>query len=439
MNTLKPNEIQYKLTKEQKSAVGLLSIGTFLEYFDLMLYVHMAVLLNELFFPQTDPYTTRMLSALSFCSTFVFRPVGALFFGWIGDNIGRKATIILTTTIMAGCCAGMAILPTYAQIGITASYLMITCRILQGMSSMGEIVGAELYLTETVKPPIQYPTVAAMGIFTSLGATAALYLSSLVTSDAFSANTGLTWRIGFGIGAVVALIGTIARSTLREVPDFVDARKIIQSQNLDIEVCDKLSKINKKTLIAYFFIQCARPVGFYFIYVHCANILDSLGLSSHEIINHNFIVSVVDLVGIIVIVFLSYRIYPLKIIRTILKLFMLIIVPIVFFFPEITSSTQLLFIQCLSAVLLFDHSSAIPIFYRHFPLLRRFTSVSVVYAMSRAVMYIITSFGAVYLVEQFGNRGILIIIIPTAIAFYISLNYFQKLEIASGNHPDVKN
>ncbi len=59
---------QKSLTREQKEAVGLLSIGTMLEYFDLMLYVHMAVLLNELFFPKTDPFTASLLSAFAFCS-----------------------------------------------------------------------------------------------------------------------------------------------------------------------------------------------------------------------------------------------------------------------------------------------------------------------------------------------------------------------------------
>ena len=65
---------QKSLTREQKEEVGLLSIGTFLKYFDLMLYVHMSVLLNELFFPKTDPDTASILSAFAFCSTFVFRP-----------------------------------------------------------------------------------------------------------------------------------------------------------------------------------------------------------------------------------------------------------------------------------------------------------------------------------------------------------------------------
>ena len=83
---------QKSLTREQKEAVGLLSIGTFLEYFDLMLFVHMAVLLNELFFPKTDPFTGSLLSAFAFCSTYLLRPFGALIFGYIGDNIGLSAT-----------------------------------------------------------------------------------------------------------------------------------------------------------------------------------------------------------------------------------------------------------------------------------------------------------------------------------------------------------
>ena len=109
------------LKREQKEAIGLLQIGTFLEYFDLMLYVHMAVLLNELFFPKTDPHTANLLSAFAFCSTFVLRPFGALIFGYIGDNIGRKTTVIITTMMMSTSCIIMANLPTYAQVGITAN------------------------------------------------------------------------------------------------------------------------------------------------------------------------------------------------------------------------------------------------------------------------------------------------------------------------------
>ncbi|GFQ79416.1 MFS transporter [Trichonephila clavata] len=169
------------LTREQKEAVGLLSIGTFLEYFDLMLYVHMAVLLNELFFPVTNPHSASFSAALAFSSTYLLRPFAALIFGWIGDNIGRKVTIIITTTTMALSCVVMANVGTYAQIGITASWIVTICRILQGISSIGEIVGAGLYLTESVKPPLRYPVVASVVVASALGGTAALGLASLLT------------------------------------------------------------------------------------------------------------------------------------------------------------------------------------------------------------------------------------------------------------------
>ena len=133
---------QISLNEEQKDAVGLLSIGTLLEYFDVMLYIHMAVLLNELFFPKADPFTASLLAAFTFCSTYVFRPLGALIFGYIGDKFGRRITVLLTMFVMAGCCVVMALLPPYAEIGITASCIMILCRVAQGMAAMGEAIGA---------------------------------------------------------------------------------------------------------------------------------------------------------------------------------------------------------------------------------------------------------------------------------------------------------
>ena len=64
-----------------------------------MLYIHMAVLLNEIFFPKTDPSTKDFISAFAFCSTYVLRPVGAVIFGYIGDVIGRKKTVIITSIL----------------------------------------------------------------------------------------------------------------------------------------------------------------------------------------------------------------------------------------------------------------------------------------------------------------------------------------------------
>ncbi|XP_022778632.1 uncharacterized protein LOC111320215, partial [Stylophora pistillata] len=206
------------MRREQKEAIGLLQIGTFLEYFDLMIYVHMAVILNELFFPPTDPKTAAVLTAFAFCSTYFLRPFGALIFGYIGDNFGRRPTVIITTTIMACCCMMMANLPTYAEIGITAAITVSVLRIMQGMSSMGEIMGAKIYITEIVKPPLQYPMVESITLVSTLGAVAALGVAMLSTQIMFN------WRLVFWFGVIIALVGLFARTKLRETPEYADAK-----------------------------------------------------------------------------------------------------------------------------------------------------------------------------------------------------------------------
>ena len=127
-----PNPKAEGLTKKEKEAVGLLSIGTFLEYFDLMLYVHMAVLLNDLFFPKTDnPKMLYIYGAIAFCSSYILRPFGGLLIGWVGDKYGRKVTILITSFSMAIACLIMSSVPTYEKIGIAATFIVTGCRMIR--------------------------------------------------------------------------------------------------------------------------------------------------------------------------------------------------------------------------------------------------------------------------------------------------------------------
>lgn len=428
--------LKTKLNKEQKEAIGLLSVGTFLEYFDLMLYVHMAVVLNELFFPKTDPFTASLITAFSFCSIFVFRPFGALVFGYIGDNVGRKVTVVITTFLMSISCVIMATLPTYAQVGITASWIITICRIVQGMSSMGEIVGAEIYLTETVKPPLQYPVVMIIAIASILGGVFALALASLFSSYGFN------WRYAFWIGAVIALVGAIARTTLREAVDFADAKRRVQI-TLNNELTKEAlannylynKKNNKITLLSLFFIQCGWPICFYFTYIYCGNFLkQNLGFTSDQVIHQNFIISIIALIGYIIITFLSYRVHPLKILQFKLWVFC----PFAFITPYLLSNIdnylQLFFIQTFFVLFVLSTNPATPVFYNHISIFKRFTSGSFIYALSRAIMHITTSFGLVYLEKYFGYLGIVVIFVPMCMGFAFGLFHFKKLEIEAGNY-----
>jgi len=422
---------QQSLTREQKEAVGLLSIGTFLEYFDVMLYVHMAVLLNELFFPETDPLTTRLIAALSFSSVFILRPFGAIIFGYIGDNFGRKLTVIITTTLMAVSCIIMYILPTYNDIGITASYIMILCRAMQGMSSMGEVIGAEIYLTETIKRPTIFPVVGFITVSLTLGGVAALAIASLATTEGFN------WRYAFLIGTIIAMVGGLARTRLRETPDFINAKKEIQSvfekTGVDIKLLDKSpiynEKANKITTIAYFLLECSAPTCFFLIYAYSANLLKEVhDYTPGQIIHQNFIVTVIEFFTILLITFLSFRIYPLKILKVKLIIFACFIFILPFIFQYSTSPVGIMLAQLGIVFLGVNVLPAGPIFYSHFPIFKRFTYTGFAYALSRAIMHLTTSFGFIFLFEYLGHYGILVIMIPILIGFSFGLNHFEKLD-----------
>lgn len=435
------SHIQSNLTKKQKKAVLLLSIGTFLEYFDLMVYIHMAVVLNELFFPKYDPHAAQLLLAFTLCSTYLLRPIGGLVFGWIGDNIGRKATFIITTFMMAISCLIIANLPTYAEIGITATVILSICRIMQGITSMVEIVGAELYLTETIKSSQQYSVISLLVFLSVLGGTFALGIASITIY--YNCN----WRYVFWFGTSVALIGSVARTTLRETPEFVDAKRRMKRIFVDINEAQDIlkndpiwtKKVNKITALSLFFIRCAVPVYFYLTFIHCGEILRSnFGYTTEQVIHQNFFVSVVEILGILPLIYLSYYIYPIVILKIKLVIFWIFILIYPYLLDNVRTPFDIFLLQ--SFMVLFEPRTipATPIFYKYFPIFKRFTYCAFIHAISRTVMYIITSFGVIYLTKHLSNYGLLIITIPIMIGYSFGILHFEKLEKASGNYPKKK-
>ncbi len=425
--------------RDQNEAIGLLSVGSFLESFDLWLYVHMAVLLNDLFFPKVDPYTAALQQAFAYCSTFALRPFGALLFGYIGDRIGRKATIVITTLMMAVACIVMAVLPTYAQIGITAAWIVIVCRVLQGLSALGERVGAELYLTEITQPPFQYLIVGLLFCALDVGGLAAIGVSALVTSHGFN------WRFAFLIGAVVAVIGSVARTRLKESPEFVDAKgKIkrdikdgVRSQEELDYIATHHGKVSKKMSLAYFLVNSGGSIGFYLIYIYCAHILkDILGCTAHQVLVQNFFVGLIQVARSFAFSFLSLRVYPLKTLKFVgIGFFLISLASPLLLSYYISTPKQLFFFQAVAVLFMPTTLSADPIFYKQFPVLKRFTYASFLHAMSRALMAILPSFGLVFLVKYFGYWGLLILLIPVVVGYGWGLLHFEKLERAAGNYP----
>jgi MFS family permease len=344
--------------------------------------------------------------------------------------------------MMAICCVVMATLPTYAQVGIYASWAITACRVVQGISSMGEIIGAELYLSELIKRPASYPAVCLILCASNFGAIVALAIATMV----LFLNVG--WRTAFWIGAGIAAIGFVARAALRETPEFVDAlrriKKKYEKANFDQDTLRKTinmdpivnEKVNQKTSLAYFLIKCARPVCFYFTYIYCGNILkQSLHYTAEQVVQHNLIVSIVDFLITVGLTYLSCKIYPLKIVKIKTIIFSIGILLCPYLLSKINTPLQLFLIQVFVCLFYIGAAPADAILFGYFPVFKRFTYSSFIHALSRTLTYIITSFGLAYLTDQFNYWGLLIIFVPVTIGFSIGILHFEKLEKEAGNYP----
>jgi MFS family permease len=423
-----------KLTRTQKEAVFLLSIGTLLEYFDLMLYVHLSVLLNDLFFPKTDPMMAKILGATAFCMTFVLRPVGGYVIGRIGDAIGRKHTVYITTFIMAGTCLTMGLFPTYAEVGIWATIVILLCRILQGFSSLGEIMGAYVYLCETLKSSSKYMASGAIDAASRAGGLFALGVVSLVLSSSYS------WRLAFLIGAVIGVIGLVARRRLRETPEFVNYKSRMEVQKqLDAKYSIN-EKINKKALVCLFFHMIPKSIGFYIAFIYLGDFMKSnLGLTPEQVINHNlkFTIFLVILCGFFT--YLYKFIHPIKVmmVSAFMCMSSLLFIPYCLENIHILGGENVIFALQVGV----DLMTYMPmlIWFGHFPVSKRFTTVATTFGCASATGFAISSYGLIPLTTWFGYYGIWVLCTPVVIGFIWALNYLKKLEKASGaydSYPD---
>lgn len=411
------------ITRNQKQTIALIQIGTFLEYFDLYLYIHMAVLLNALFFPPTDLYTASLLTAFSFSSTFVLRPLGALFFGYIGDKYGRKSTIIVTTTLMAICSFLIASLPSYENIGIWASIILIACRMVQGFSSVGEITGARVYMTELTSPPQSYYFTSLVNVASDLG----IFFALVIGSFFLFLNSEEGWRTAFYFGAAIAVIGSVARSKLRETEEFSQKKKHSKWNFRKFWTSIILSKSCRKGFLCYIGVELLKPMTFYLGYIYLGDFLrTTYNLTPAEVIYHNLFVGAISALFAYIYGRLSLKFYPLTIVKIRNIIFLCFALFLPFLMGQCTSPSHIFIIQCILVSLGYDATPAHAIFIHSFPIIGRYTQSALAFALSRLFMALITSYGCVVLGEYFGFQGITYLMIIFILIGLYSIFMFSR-------------
>src|SRR5215208_3028119 len=174
------------------------SAGTVIEWYDFYIFGSLTAIISPLFYPPGNDTFALIAYLSTFAVGFVVRPFGALFFGRIGDIIGRKYAFLVTLMIMGGATALIGFLPTYETIGLAAPIILLVIRILQGLALGGEYGGAAVYVAEHVPDEKR-------GFYTSfiqITATLGLFLSllvSIVVKNAMSreAFSAWGWRVPF--------------------------------------------------------------------------------------------------------------------------------------------------------------------------------------------------------------------------------------------------
>lgn len=199
--------------------IGL--IGNVLEWYDFTIYGYMAPVIAKLFFPAQDSNTALMWAFCVFAVGFVMRPLGACFFGSLGDRLGRKPALLLSAILITLPTFLMGLLPTYAHIGIAAPVLLVVLRLLQGLSVGGEHTSAILFMTEHAPEGKRYFAGSFALVGSGIGWLLGSGVASLVTvlcGEQTLMQWG--WRVPFFLSALTGVWAVAVRAKAQETGAF---------------------------------------------------------------------------------------------------------------------------------------------------------------------------------------------------------------------------
>src|SRR5688572_1867620 len=197
-----PTNTEYQIWK----VIAASAVGTMIEWYDFYIFGSLAIVISPLFYPKGNSTLALIAYLSTFATGFIVRPFGALFFGRIGDVVGRKYAFLVTLLLMGGSTFAIGLLPTYEQVGFLAPLGLLLLRLLQGLALGGEYGGAATYVAEHSPDGRRgfytsfIQTTATLGLFVSLGVILGTRLT--LGEDAFRT---WGWRIPFLLSIVLVV------------------------------------------------------------------------------------------------------------------------------------------------------------------------------------------------------------------------------------------
>jgi len=259
--------------------------GTFLEWYDFLTFATLAVVFGPLFFPSNDPSAALLASLATFGVGMVVRPIGAALFGSMGDRIGRKPVFMITITLMGIATVGVGFLPTYEQAGIWAPILLVSLRLLQGLSAGGEIGGSAVYLTEHAGDSNRGFKTSFLQLMGPLGILASTIQIALLqhwlTAEEFQA---WGWRVPFWVSLLLLMIAFQVRRALEETPVFTELNK---NQKAESQLVNNFKdpEIRKKMFLLFFCVSSSGAILFFCVQVYTAIFLKTMVKLPSELVD----------------------------------------------------------------------------------------------------------------------------------------------------------
>jgi len=256
------------ISQDEKKALRLIvaasSAGTAFEWYDFFIFGTLTAIIAKNFFSGMNETLAYIVTLATFAVGFIFRPLGALVFGHIGDRKGRKGTFLYTIMIMGVATIAIGFLPTYAMAGSLAPILLIGLRMLQGFALGGEYGGAAIYVAEHAPDHRRgaytgwIQTSAAFGLIAALGV---ILATRKVVGEAAFGDWG--WRIPFILSSGLLVVSVYIRSKTHESPTFkaMEAAGTLTKSPFK----DAFAKAGnvKRIFIALFGFMCAQGVIWY--------------------------------------------------------------------------------------------------------------------------------------------------------------------------------
>jgi len=216
--------LSFKPSRMTPRAVIAATSGNVLEWYDFTVYGFLAPTVGHVFFPSQD-HVASLLSAFAVLAVgYAARPIGSVIYGYIGDRIGRKPALLSSVTLMGIGSVLIGILPTYADIGVAASVLLVLIRIIQGISVAGEYTASGVLIVEEARKEsrgfVGSWIACAMMLGCVLGSGVPALITSFISEEQVSA---WGWRIPFFVGGGVALFSAVLRLHLSESTALADA------------------------------------------------------------------------------------------------------------------------------------------------------------------------------------------------------------------------